>query len=237
MEDFLLKEKNNNKFLIIPNFTKTGLTHQAFTTRSVKNLQDICNILKINPSAVIIPKQVHGNTVAVVSDKITKIEADALITNKSGILLSIQTADCVPIFILDPKKKAIGLVHAGWKGSIEGIAKSTVEKMKKFFAVQPKNCLIGIGPSIGPCCYQVGKDVIEKLRNSIKNWRNFVAGTAKGKWYLNLRLLNKEMLFEAGCKEENMTISHLCTSCRSDFFHSYRRDRKTGRMFAILMLK
>lgn len=237
MEDFLLKKENNIKFLTIPNFIKTGLTIQAFTTKDIGNLHDICNILKIKASSIISPEQVHGNIVAVASSQNKMVEADALITNKPGLALSIQTADCVPIFILDPKKRAVGLIHAGWKGSAAGIANTTIKTMKDLFGTSPENCLIGIGPSIGPCCYEVGKEVIEALRASVKNWKSLVAGTPEGKWYLNLRLLNKETLLEVGCKEENMTISHLCTSCRSDLFYSYRRDGKTGRMFGLLMLK
>ena len=236
MDDFILQNKRGRNFLAIKSFKESRLVVHAFSSKDIKTLDEMIDLLKIKPNFTVEPKQVHGDKVEEVKSKKGPLEADALITNKPGILLSVRTADCVPIFILDKENKAIGLIHAGWKSSIAQIVKKTVQKMKDCYGTDPANCLIGIGPAIGPCCYEVGEEVISKL-NTLKRWESFAARTSSAKWYLDLKLLNKELLLEEGIKEENISISHLCTSCRPDLFYSYRRDGGTGRMFALLMLR
>ncbi|MCX5726436.1 MAG: peptidoglycan editing factor PgeF [Candidatus Saganbacteria bacterium] len=237
MDDFILQNKRGRNFLAIKSFKESRLVVHAFSSKDIKTLDEMIDLLNIKPNFTVEPKQVHGDKVEEIKTEKGPLEADALITNKPGIVLSVRTADCVPIFILDSENKAIGLIHAGWKSSIAQIARKTIQKMENCYSTNPANCLIGIGPSIGRCCYEIGDEVVRKLKASIKTSESFLTKTPDGKWDLDLGLLNKEMLLEEGAREENFTISHLCTSCRKDLFYSYRRDGKTGRMFAILMLR
>ncbi|MBF7097682.1 peptidoglycan editing factor PgeF [Alkalibacter mobilis] len=164
-------------------------------------------------------------------------EVDGLITNQKYIALITYYADCVPLFILDPVKKAIGLSHAGWRGTVKGIGIKTLDKMKDEFDTDPADCLIGIGPSIGECCFEVGLDVVDEIRNKFDNWEKYCKIKSEDKYHVDLWNLNKDQFMGSGVKEENITISEMCTKCLGEKFYSYRRDgHPTGRMAAVMML-
>ena len=198
-------------------------------------------------SRVLTINQSHGND-ALIIDKpvkdisgLSKTSADAIITNQYGIAIGILTADCVPIIMVDPVKKIIGIVHAGWSGTAKRIVQKTIETMVKHFDSGKKEILAAIGPSIGQCCYKVDGVVAREFRDN--EFINLVpAGSKQGKealcWRLDLKKTNLSQMVNSGVLEKNISIEDFCTSCRNDLFFSYRTDGKiTGRQLNFIMLK
>ena len=125
---------------------------------------------------------------------------DALITAQPNIALSVYTADCVPLLFLDPVRKCIGAAHAGWRGSIEGIAVATLAALRKNFGSRPEHILVAIGPAIGPCCYEVDQRVLLPLSEHIPFWRELIYPSRPGHYRLDLWTLNQRLLTSAGVK-------------------------------------
>lgn len=168
--------------------------------------------------------QVHSNSIAIVESPGMIGEYDSLITKKYGILLAIQVADCLPIFIADKNKSIIGLIHAGWRGSNLGVTRDTIALIKKDFHVSPTDIIIFIGPSIRSCCYEVGEEVAGRFdsKHLIRNSNNH--------YYLDLVDVNLEQLKIAGLKNHNIKIDKRCTRCSKGILHSFRRDgQRAGR--------
>lgn len=211
-----------------------------------ENYNIICSTLEIKADNLVISDQVHKDNIFIVDkehrgngllyDK--KIsEVDALITNQKEVALVTLYADCVPLFIFDQKKHIIALAHAGWKGTVKKIGKKVIQTMNNIFESKPKDCLIGIGPSIGQCCYEVDKYVISKFEHSFKDINKFTKHKTQDKFMLDLWEANKISFEEIGIPRENITISNICTKCNNELFYSYRAENgKTGRMAAILQL-
>ena len=173
-----------------------------------------------------IPQQVHGDTIAYVPHPGTFPETDGMVTDVPGIALVVQVADCLPIFLYDSRKKAIGLIHAGWKGMMQFIVRKAVEEMVHRFHTQPQDLRVYFGPSIGPCCYEVQDDVTSHF---LKKY------VPEGK--LNLWTCAEDQLIEAGVPKEKIEKSGLCTVCLSDWFFSHRASGgKAGRMMAVFGL-
>jgi len=212
------------------------------------NRTNICHALGAELDSTVAALQVHGDTVAVVTAehrgkgargvKDALAGVDALVTRERGLMLTTSHADCVPVFLLDPVRRVIGLVHAGWKGTSLQIAGKTVWKMQEVFGSRPQDCLAGIGPSIGPCCYEVDEPVVNAFQNTdFEDWRTLLTGTAPGRWCLNLWEANRRTLLRAGLSAGHIALAKLCTACRQDLFFSQRGSGgKTGRMAALLML-
>jgi hypothetical protein len=214
----------------------------------LKNRSIICNELNMNSSQIVAGEQIHSDQIKVVtkedqgkgalSYESSISKTDALITAQIGVTLTSYYADCVPIIILDPEKKVVALAHGGWKGTVKKIAQKTVLRMKEEFASQVEKLLIGIGPSIGPCCYEVDDYVINFLRDAFNYWDELVVKVEEGKWKLNLWESNWRQLQDIGVLKENIIISGVCTSCNTDLLYSYRaEDGKTGRMASLIQLK
>ncbi|HHX51756.1 MAG TPA: peptidoglycan editing factor PgeF [Clostridia bacterium] len=214
----------------------------------IENRRQVCAALELDFSGLVAAQQVHGERVAVIKGSDggkgamnydeTIPATDALITNCPGIPLSAYFADCVPLMILDPVVPAIGLAHAGWKGTVLRIGAKTIKMMEREYGTRPKDCLVGIGPSIGPCCYEVGEQVLEEIKSSYVGWRELVRELPEERWMLNLWLANSISLMESGVPERNLYFSDCCTSCRTDLFFSYRAEGgRTGRMAALIMLE
>lgn len=162
--------------------------------------------------------------------------ADGMITNKPGVLLTTYYADCVPLYFFDPQTSAIGIAHAGWKGTMLKIGVIIVNEMKKNFGTNPKDCIAVIGPSIGPCCYEVDYRVLQPMKKSYPNFSKIIR-QKNGRTFLNLWEANKLSLQESGLQNINIYISKLCTYCSHEHFFSHRRDMgKTGRMAAVIGL-
>ncbi|AZR73024.1 multicopper polyphenol oxidase [Anoxybacter fermentans] len=214
----------------------------------IENRKRFCQVLGLQLKDLTAGEQVHGDKIRVVTGKDRGSGAfeydtafpctDGFITNEPGVVLSSYYADCVPLYILDPIQKAVGLAHAGWKGTVKRIGARIIEAMSKNFGTRAEDCLIGIGPSIGPCCYEVDEHVINPLRVEFPYWEELVEVKENGRWNLNLWEINRRVFIETGVKPEQIETSGLCTSCRTDLFFSYRAEGgKTGRMASIIMLK
>lgn len=163
-------------------------------------------------------------------------ECDALITNESGVGLTVFTADCTPILLYDPVTGAVGAAHAGWRGTAKGIAARTVEAMAKEFGCQPQNICVAIGPNIGPCCFETDADVPDAMVHAFGDGAYAHIRQENGKYYVNLKELNALCLRNAGVR--HIEISPLCTACRQDLFWSHRRvGQMRGSQGAIIICK
>ncbi|GBF33268.1 hypothetical protein DCCM_2367 [Desulfocucumis palustris] len=214
----------------------------------LENRRLMCRALGAEPGDMVAGKQVHGTEICRVTGRhrgkgARSLESaipdtDGLVTAEPGILLSSYYADCVPVMLLDPVKKAVGLAHAGWKGTAGRIAAKAVQTLRECFGTDPGDCLAVVGPSIGPCCYEIDSPVLEQFKKSYENWPEMLRRTAPDRWKLNLWLANRRVLEEAGLKENNILEAGLCTACHRDLFFSYRgQSGLCGRMASLIMLK
>lgn len=193
--------------------------------------------------------QTHTVNVRAVTEKergmgITKprdyTDVDGLVTDVPGLCLVTFYADCVPLFFVDPVKRAVGLSHSGWRGTVGKIGKRTVEKMTREYGCNPKDILAAVGPSICRDCYEVSEDVIEKFRESFpaKSWEELYYSKSQGKYQLDLWKANEIVLREAGITQEHMAVTNVCTHCNSEILYSHRKTGdKRGNMAAFLALK
>ena len=166
-------------------------------------------------------------------------EADALVTNVKGVLLSISIADCVPILLYDDKHKAIGAAHAGWRGTFSQIGAKTVRKMVELYGADPADIQVAIGPAVGLCCYEVGYDFyyqfIEAYGEKIDAFFSAQLGKVP---HCDLKAMNKSFLMEAGVPSSNIEVSELCTRCNPELFYSHRRSgNKRGSMAAFIGMR
>ncbi len=164
---------------------------------------------------------------------------DAIMTDKKGVMLVTLHADCVPVYFVDTNKKAVALAHAGWRGTVEKIAEKTVLKMMAEFGSCPEDILVGIGPSISKCCFEVSEDVRDEFMSKLAFSEKYIKnGEKEGKYYIDLKAINKEILTGVGIPEENIEVSNECTKCLEDKFFSHRRQgEKRGSMAAFLGLR
>lgn len=179
-------------------------------------------------------KQVHSGVVVGMNDTSAAgepVEGDASATALEGMILGVQTADCVPILIADSQARAVAAIHAGWRGTIARIAQSTIAQLRETFGVDPKNLVAVLGPHIGVCCYEVGEEVVEAVADPAVFER-------KPEWkkpHLDLAEANRRQLRDSGIPGSQIEMSSLCTRCREDLFHSYRRDgRRSGHMLSVI---
>jgi YfiH family protein len=151
----------------------------------------------------------------------------------------ILLADCVPLLFYDPSKEVIGVAHAGWKGTIRLIAQATIRALEDHFGCSTQNIVVGIGPSVGPCCYQVGQEVVSQVEQVFETKQHSVINrSADGKGYLDLWEANLKQLLDAGVPEENIEIARTCTCHHHNVFFSYRYERgKTGRFGAGIFIR
>ena len=212
----------------------------------LENFKRLCRAVGIDSKSLVFSHQVHGTHIREVTGqdagkglwKDSDIKAsDGLITSSRGVTLTTFYADCVPLYFLDPVKRAVGLTHAGWKGTVAGIALETVKRMNEAFGTRPEDMLVGIGPSICRDCYEVDEPVVSRLKENMKYWRDVITPLGKGKYLLDLQSTNRMALQKAGIRDENITDSGLCTMCNGELFYSYRREGKnTGSLAALLQL-
>ena len=132
-------------------------------------------------------------------------------------------ADCVPVLLADPVQKVVAVCHAGWKGTVAKIANKTLQVMQEYFGTKPVDCVCGIGPSIGPECYEVDHTVMESFRANFTAWEDLLKPCGD-RWQLDLWQANNIQLIEGGVKAENITISRVCTKCSNELFFSYRQE-------------
>lgn len=212
----------------------------------IENRRRCLLALSLEPEGLTTVEQVHGARVAVVGPSevgagafdsgLALAGADAMVTNLPGVPLGAFYADCVPVFILDPVNKAIGLAHAGWKGTAAGVVASTLKAMTETYGSSPKDCFAAIGPAIGRCCYDVGRDTADAVWKACSDLRPLVRWS-DDRWKVDLQLANWLILIGSGVPESSIGLCLRCASCHQEEFFSYRRDGPTGRMAAILALR
>ena len=195
-----------------------------------KSLDSIIKYYNLSDSEVVIPQQVHSNSIKYVNKAGLYQNTDGIVTDIPGLLLVIQVADCVPVYFYDLKNKIIGLVHSGWRGTINGIIINTIKLMlKKGSLIQDIN--IYMGPSIKMCCYEVKQDVASHFSDNAKICiRDDI-------WYVDIKKEITNQLTQTGVTLSNINCSNLCTY-ESYHCHSYRKNgAKSGRMYAFMEIK
>ncbi len=183
--------------------------------------------------------QVHSDTVhRLERPPERKLLGDALITSRTGLFLTIKTADCLPALLVDENRRVIAAVHCGWRGTLKRILERVVRDLRESCGSDPSRLLVALGPCIGPDCYEVGSGVKEAFEEASFPPAILREQTSTpGKYLLDLREANRGQLDRAGVKRENVFSCDACTHCRSDLL-SYRRDKvKKKRMFAFIGMK
>ncbi len=232
--------------------TTRGSHHSPFSIRlsspgGLENRQHICQILGIPHQHLVVANQVHGHNITVVTEKergrgavshATAIpESDGLFTFAPQVPLLALSADCPLVALFAPKIGAIAVVHAGWRGTVQEITYLAVQKLCNEYHCDPKQIWAGIAPSIGPCCYEVGLEVIEECKK-VQDGETWCELQENGKWHLNLWKANQNQLLRAGILSENIEVANLCTMCNWELFFSYRLDGKaTGHIGLFMYLK
>lgn len=166
-------------------------------------------------------------------------DVDGLITNETGIILATFFADCVPLYFVDTKNKAIGMSHSGWRGTVNRMGKATIDAMKEAYGTKAENLVCAIGPSICMDCYEVSEDVAEAFKRAFPNQTDeILLDKGNGKYQLDLWRANELILLEEGVKKERIATTNICTSCNEKYLFSHRASHgKRGNLGAFLMLK
>ena len=167
-------------------------------------------------------------------------DVDGMVTNVPGLVLATFYADCVPLYLVDPVHRAIGLSHSGWRGSVGKIGKHTVEVMREQYGTRPEDLVAAIGPSICQDCYEVSSDVIEAFQKAFdrRYWEELFYRKSDGKYQLNLWRANELVFREAGLSQEQIVTTDVCTCCNPALLFSHRASKgKRGNLGAFLMLK
>jgi purine-nucleoside/S-methyl-5'-thioadenosine phosphorylase / adenosine deaminase len=181
-------------------------------------------------------RQVHGPAVLRVERAGFAGRGDALATTRAGLPLAISTADCLPIVLYDARGGRLAAVHAGWRGTAQAIARAAVADLAAAGSV-PADLAVAIGPSIGPCCYEVDAPVIERFGAAFPEGHEaWFTPKGPGRWMLDLWQANLDQLTAAGVPPERVDLLRLCTGCRPDLLFSYRREKGAGRLVAVAAL-
>jgi len=191
------------------------------------NYDRLCDALDMPLERMVYTKQVHGTEVRAVTEKdstglfqVSEYECDGLVTNVPDVPLIAYTADCIPVLLYDPVKKAAGAVHAGWRGSVAGIAARAVEAMQSRYGAKPEHIRAAIGPNIGPCCFETHNDVPDALRALLGAQAERFIEKRGSKFHVDLKGANRLVLERAGVR--NVDVSDHCTACRQDLYWSHR---------------
>jgi polyphenol oxidase len=186
--------------------------------------------------------QVHGDDIKVIenADEATETNEkfDGLASNLSNLLISVKTADCVPVLIGDAKTKSYAAIHAGWRGTAQSIVPKAIAKMQGNFGTKPEDLTVAIGAAALACCYEIGQDVIDIFAQNFPKSEHLFTPTRDGHALVDLHQANREQLSGCGVLPENIYIAPLCTIERTDLFFSYRVERKlygkTGRLLSVI---
>lgn len=196
----------------------------------LENYKRICEANDIDMRNIVMARQTHQTNIKKVTeaDRGTGFyreydfeNIDGFVTDCPGVALTVFFADCVPLYFLDPVKKVIGLTHAGWRGTVNGISTATVAAMEEY-GCHAEDILVGIGPSIGKCCFEVDAPVVSEFEK-LEFGKDYIQKDAKpGKYKIDLWGVNARLLQNCGIKKQNITVSGLCTQCHHDLFYSHR---------------
>lgn len=243
---FYFDEINGKK--VLKSDILTGVEHFFTTRESViktkesdfeslvyKNKKSICNYLGISIEKLITPSQTHTSNVEIVlPDKSGYPDTDGLILNNFENAIYLNFADCTPVILYDKHLNIGAVSHAGWRGTAAGIAIKTLQKMVKEFGSETQNIQAVIGPAISFCCYNVGVDVFQQLKSTVKDFWG-LSEIRNGEIFVDLKNINRQQLLEAGVSE--IDVCPYCTVCNNDLFFSYRKENATtNRHSAVLKL-
>ncbi len=214
----------------------------------INNRRLLVSHLNIAFENLTVADQTHSGNVVIISEKQrgrghscysnSVSNSDAMVTDRPGICLVVLVADCVPLLFFDPSNRAIGVAHAGWRGTLRSIAANTVNTMVRTFGSLPEDIVVGIGPSIGPCCYKVGPEVISRVDDTLHKREGLVVNKSDGgTGYFDLWKANVDQLLSAGIEKKNIELARICTQENTDLFFSYRHEHgDTGRFGAGITL-
>lgn len=263
MRDFVFRQSDGLTLVVCPPLESAGFRH-AFSTRRggvsplpedalslgnfrqderanvSENRRRFLAALAASDWTLVTAKQIHSAEVRAVPDsedaRSEAAECDALAANLPGVLLGVQTADCLPALLADERTGAFAAVHAGWRGTLAGILARTVERMQTEWNSRPEDLRVALGPAAAGCCLEVGPEVIAAFRERYGYTDDLLSRPqASGKANLDLYLANTRQLLNAGVREDRIYTSDLCTICRVDLFFSYRRERGAERPVGRLM--
>jgi YfiH family protein len=226
----------------------------------LKNRQTFQSVIGATVSTLVPLRQFHSSIVRFFSEAPGEsCKGDASFTNAPDLLLGVQTADCVPILLVDTKKRAVAAIHAGWRGTLARIAQKTVGEMRMHFGSKRADILAALGPAIGSCCYEVGTELVTEFTSQFADAEEYFDELRTGEepnplqWLnmmppghqpppknvrLDLRKANRSQLLAAGLRDANVFVSNLCTACHPDLFFSYRKERaNSGRLLAVIGLQ
>ncbi len=211
----------------------------------LSNYQIAGEILKEPVERMVKSTQIHEAVIRPVTEedcgkgilRETDIEnADGLICDIPHLPLVIFSADCTPILLADKEKRVVCGVHAGWRGTVQQIARNAVHAMNRQYGIPTENILCAIGPCISGCCFEVSREVVDAFERLFPI-QEFIARKDNGKYHIDLKQVNREILCRAGVPRENIEISEHCTFCQEELFYSYRRQgQAAGRMAAFISL-
>ena len=197
----------------------------------------------VKDGSIYLVNQTHSDKVLLLDDSFSspqeskKVEADALLTNIPNKPIGVFTADCLPILIYDPRQSVIGVIHAGRRGSEQGIVFKVVEEMDRAYGSKPEELVVGFGPAIGGCCYEVDESCILPFKKFSFDKESWCRPGASGKYFLDLIEVNKMQCERAGLHRGNIFPVNHCTCCSLSGMYSYRREGETGRILTAIMLR
>ena len=252
-----MRIKNGFPYFEIPEMAKIGWIQHGFLTRMggvslppyhslnlgsnrgdqgehvSQNKNLIAKAFGFDPKRLILLRQMQKDQILLLKGPLNPIpsflEYDAMITDSPNTFLGILTADCIPIFVVDQRRKVIAAVHAGRQGTAFCLTIKVLKKMEEEFGCSPNDLLIALGPSIKGCCYEIDNKVF------LPEWEPFSTSTEKGKWRVDLVQINIALMKKEGIRAEQIFRFDLCTSCHHDLFFSHRKERgKTGRQLSFI---
>ena len=249
---FELYSAGDLDFLICPSLAERGLPHGfTFRWRRVQkeregapvafglpsqersDLRDLSRALGLE---LVDMRQVHGDEIEVISQPpLEPPVCDGLLTDREGVGLTVRTADCVPLLLWDERNNVAAAVHAGWRGTLAGVASRAIDTFRRRFDSRAVEIHAAMGPSIGPCCYEVGEEVVRSFAEQISGANDLFAGGPGGKKNLDLIEANRRQLVSSGVPLKQVYSSGLCTRCSNELFYSYRKEGKgVGRLLGVV---
>ncbi len=214
-----------------------------------ENFRRMASVLGVDPGQMVLSQQTHTTNLRVAARadagkglvrQRDYTDVDGLLTCEPGLMLVTFYADCVPLYFVDPVQKAIGLSHSGWRGTVGGMGRITVERMRQEFGSRPEDLLACIGPSICRDCYEVSEDVAEAFRQAFPKaeWPEILEEKGGGKYQLDLWAANRNLLLRSGLLPEHLAVAGLCTCCHPELLFSHRATGgERGTLAAFLMLR
>ena len=223
-----------------------SFTRGDATENVAENYRRFCGAVGVSAERCVMTRQTHSVNVRCVTEadagcgvarERTYDEVDGLVTDVPGLPLVILTADCVPLFFADPKRRVVAAAHSGWRGTANAIGAEVVRVMKDRYGCDPADILCGVGPSIGPCCFEVDAPVYEAFAKTPFFDPSCAVDDQNGKYHVDLWELNRRILLSAGVPAENITVGDLCTRCYPDLFWSHRATGgKRGSLAGVIAL-